>query len=150
MGDITDGAVKVSAAWTAPPVSWLVLNNCDVATDWAAAAGQIISSNTTSDDVAVGIVAEYLESMIPSNWTDKPSDADLAVWYINYFNNETLLDFNNGTNALTDFLDDMFDFPIFECGTTICSKLDWEGDPDVSGVGVSRAAPSILQPSVDY
>ncbi|KAI7775418.1 hypothetical protein LA080_006841 [Diaporthe eres] len=121
---ITVGDV-VNATWSPPPVAWLNFSNCSAATAWLAAYGQLYEDEGSLwDGVSFDIVIGYLGSMIPRNWT-RPTDANLLVWYHekNYFRDN---------NAL---LMDMINFPLSNCSAQVCPKLQWEGDPDLTGVG---------------
>lgn len=123
---ITVGDV-VNATWSPPPAAWLNFTNCSAAAAWLAAYGQLYEDEGSLwDGVSFDIVIGYLGSMIPRNWT-KPTDANLLVWYHekNYFRDN---------NAL---LMDMINFPLSKCSAQVCPKLQWEGDPDLTGVGVS-------------
>lgn len=125
---ITVGDV-VNATWSPPPAAWLNFTNCSAAAAWLAAYGQLYEDEGSLwDGVSFDIVIGYLGSMIPRNWT-KPTDANLLVWYHekNYFRDN---------NAL---LMDMINFPLSKCSAQVCPKLQWEGDPDLTGVGVSTA-----------
>lgn len=118
----------VNASWSPPPAAWLNFTNCSAAAAWLAAYGQLYEDEGSLwDGVSFDIVIGYLGSMIPRNWT-KPTDANLLVWYHekNYFRDN---------NAL---LMDMINFPLSKCSAQVCPKLQWEGDPDLTGVGVSR------------
>lgn len=127
---VTVGDV-VNATWSPPPAAWLNFTNCSAAAAWLAAYGQLYEDEGSLwDGVSFDIVIGYLGSMIPRNWT-KPTDANLLVWYHekNYFRDN---------NAL---LMDMINFPLSKCSAQVCPKLQWEGDPDLTGVGVSTIRP---------
>lgn len=131
---ITVGDV-VNATWSPPPAAWLNFTNCSAAAAWLAAYGQLYEDEGSLwDGVSFDIVIGYLGSMIPRNWT-KPTDANLLVWYHekNYFRDN---------NAL---LMDMINFPLSKCSAQVCPKLQWEGDPDLTGVGVSTASSNVAQ-----
>lgn len=135
---VTVGEV-VNATWSPPPVAWLNFTNCSAAAAWLAAYGQLYEDEGSLwDGVSFDIVIGYLGSMIPRNWT-KPTDANLLVWYHekNYFRDN---------NAL---LMDMINFPLAKCSAQVCPKLQWEGDPDLTGVGVS-AGLSNLHTKLNY
>lgn len=118
----------VSVQWTPPPAAWLVYNNCSAGAQWLAA----YSSNYKNDviswtGVSMDLVSNYLRSMIPSNWT-RPTDAELLAWY-----QQRSGGLEQGGVAYTA----MIDFVLDDCDHAICSRLEWQGDPDLAGVGVS-------------
>lgn len=72
--------------------------------------------------------------MIPQNWTDPPSQSDLVIWSVQLFDGGAA---NNTDPSYKAWHDNLIRFPLTDCGTQICNNIDWQGDPDVSGIGVS-------------
>jgi hypothetical protein len=70
--------------------------------------------------------------MVPANWTT-PSQADLAVWYIQKWNNSDLL---SDSDEYGVALRKWYVFPYGECSDMVCQELKWNGDPDVTGTGM--------------
>lgn len=134
LSHFTMSAVNVS--WVVPPLSQLNISDCAAVTAWYASfltgsepgSGWILCPYRTA--------VEFVASLVPDEW-DQPTIGDAIVWYTamyedNYLNNDT-------TEALVDF-------SVFGCGTQICSHLDWDGDSDLTGIGVScKPAPAPLR-----
>lgn len=122
------GDTVSAASWTPPPISWMVFDNCDVASAWLASySAMYVEGDISWDGVSMNLAKNYLRSMVPRNWTT-PSDADLLLWYHQRTGG---LEYGNLTyNA-------MIDFPMSNCSKEICPYLKWQGDPDLAGVGVS-------------
>ena len=121
-----------STSWEPPPLSTLNVSDCESATSWAAAYIFARTNNKTSLDVPVPLMNYYLRSMIPRN-ISQPSELELTAWSLDLFN-----DPSKGENSpeYKDWFDKAWDLPITQCDRTICTKIEWEGDPDVSGIGV--------------
>lgn len=136
------GSSNVSVSWMPPPLSVLEIDDCPSATAWVAALIRPSDKTPSILDIPTQLTTAYLRSMIPQNWTDQPSDSDLKIWSVQLFDNQSAIT----DPAYESWHQKLIDFPLNDCGTKICEKLDWQGDPDVSGIGVS--ATSINQSSL--
>ncbi len=135
-------SLNISISWTPPPLSSLMVDNCDAATEWAAALIRAGNGTWLALSIPMNITTAYLRSMIPRNWTSQPTTPDLLVWSFNLWGPES----PEGPEY-DQWLDKAASLPINHCGSQICRKLDWQGDPDVSGIGV-RATSIIVGLSV--
>lgn len=86
-------------------------------------------------DIPTQLTTDYLRLMIPQNWTE-PSTADLIIWSVKLFGVQDA----EADPDYEPWVEKMSNFPFTGCKKTICSKLDWQGDPDVSGIGVSQTS----------
>lgn len=119
--------MSVNTSWSPPPTSWMVFDDCEVASAWLAAYSALyVQGDISWDGVSINLVKNYLHSMIPSNWTT-PTDEDLLLWYHRRTGG---LDHGNVTYRA------MIEFPLSNCSEEICPYLKWQGDPDLAGVGV--------------
>ncbi len=67
----------LTASWEPPPDAWLNFTNCTAATRWYAAALATLDEDTASDDVQMGKAYDYLKSLIPSNFTTRPTYSEV-------------------------------------------------------------------------
>lgn len=125
-------SVNVSTSWTSPPLSSLNVYNCDVATPWAAAFMKLGNDTARTLDIPTKLTVAYLRSMIPQNWTSQPSDTDVIIWSFKLFGANN----SQADPEYTEWYKRVVEFPLYDC-ERICSELEWQGDPDVSGIGVS-------------
>lgn len=124
---------SVDASWEVPPQSWLNVSDCNAISPWIAhvfviASGAAASDASGHDDIPVGIVVDFLKSLVPSNWT-QPTDGDLLLWYLDFF----------------DYIDEeklqsIGMFSLQNCGPKVCPNLGFSGDADLSGIGVSSSS----------
>lgn len=121
-------AVAINVSWVAPPLSQLNITNCSAITAW-------VAPFLASPEPGVGWVlcpyltaVEFVTSLVPDDW-EQPSIGDAIVWYT---------DMHEGRYLDTKTADALVNFSIFGCGTEICSRLDWDGDSDLTGIGVGR------------
>lgn len=124
-------SVDLNASWTAPaqPLWNITTASCVQYSSFFSfiVSGDIAKVDNFYDTVPVGTARNFMRAMIPEDWTPQPEDADLFLWY------ET---FASGEDSLTnDTLYSVLD-KIYGCGSTICPYLDWNGDADLSGIGV--------------
>lgn len=118
----------VSTYWTPPPPEWLVYDNCSAAAPWLARYSSLYGNGDLSwTGVTIELAVNYLRSMIPGNWT-QPNDAELLAWY---------LERTGGLEHDGVTMNAMINFTLTECGEELCHRLQWQGDPDLAGVGVS-------------
>ena len=122
-------------SWIAPSLSELDISksNCELATTWAAAYIQALTKKKTLVDVSTVLMNDYLRSMIPPN-SSQPSDADLTLWTLRLVGKTH--EYEESPEYDQWFNSTLYK-PIMGCEGSICKKLDWQGDPDVSGIGVS-------------
>lgn len=124
--------IGINASWTAPlQTQWDITNaSCDpysqfLAYLFASDAAQVDNIWTT---VPVGVAVNFTAALVPTNWTPQPNAEDLLLWY---------LDYATGQESLTgDTLGVLINVTLEECNATICPYLGWEGDSDLSGIGV--------------
>ncbi|KAI5925469.1 hypothetical protein F4810DRAFT_52052 [Camillea tinctor] len=128
-----DDLRNISTTWLAPPFASLNIEaNCTAATDWLAARIEQIAGGDPYRDGTLYTGIAYLNSAIPATWTPKPTSADLAAWYIDVWaGSEYGVD-----EALDGARDRATQFAYFGCGGMVCGKLDWQGDDNVSGIGM--------------
>lgn len=138
------GSLNATIAWTPPPLSSLKISHCEPATDWAAEYIRALRKNKTLIDVPMPLMNNYLLSMIPQNGT-RPSESDLTLWSLDLFGKSREY---AGKPEYDRWFNSTLYEPIVRCNHTICKKLDWGGDPDVSGIGVKFIRPfqSVLCP----
>lgn len=83
--------------------------------------------------VPVGTAMDFMRTMVPDDWTPQPSEKDLYLWYDV---------FASGNDSWTnDTGNAVFSITFEECGSTICPHLNWNGDADLSGIGVRTKVP---------
>lgn len=123
---------NISTGWVAPHFAQLDFTNCTAATAWVAALYNGIHSSMLQEDIPASLTLDYLKSLVPSNWTT-PTQTDLMGWYFEVLSNDKYAS-NQEFNATTAM---MIRYPLQECTMDFCRKLDWGGDPDVYGIGVS-------------
>lgn len=119
----------VNASWEYPPPSQLNISSCDGITPWFASLLQAEVNLGNLDDIPISTSLAFLESLVPNNWT-QPTSSDLMLWYLDigsYFDNNTL------SKILV--------YPVTSCGSQVCPYLDWDGDSDLSGIGVCLLNP---------
>lgn len=132
---------NISTSWQPPPLSSLYVHDCEAGTSWLAEFMRVKTQNGTNatvnilTDIPMNLTTTYLRSMIPPNWTQPSSSADLIVWSIQLWGHapepRTNLEYEEWYNKTISF-------PVSAeaCDHAICAKLGWQGDPDVSGIGV--------------
>lgn len=76
----------------------------------------------------VNVVLDFLGSLVPNNWT-QPTQGDLLLWYLELF------EYLNADGLVT--INKITLFALSDCGSKICPNLDFSGDGDLSGIGVS-------------
>lgn len=130
-------AGSVSASWEIPPYSWLNISDCDRIAPWMADllvamsdpdVRPSISKTYMGGTIPIQIVLDFLGALVPNNWT-QPGTGDLLLWYKDFW---TVFEVDNAA-----IFDDLFSFSLFECGSKVCPNLDFSGDSDLSGIGVS-------------
>ncbi|KAK9802128.1 hypothetical protein SCARD494_00061 [Seiridium cardinale] len=120
----------VSTSWVAPGNALLNFSsaNCDEGAAWAGAAVKGLTTEDLRNSIPLGLTISYLRTLVPHDWMNA-TDTDLLAWYT-----EVLTSPGNtqGNSTLRYILS----LPLQKCGQAICSKVGWEGDPDVSGEGM--------------
>ncbi|KAK6063407.1 hypothetical protein SCUP234_13393 [Seiridium cupressi] len=120
----------VSTSWVAPGNALLNFSsaNCDEGAAWAGAAVKGLTTEDLRNSIPLGLTISYLRTLVPDDWMNA-TDTDLLAWYT-----EVLTSPGNtqGNSTLRYILS----LPLQKCGQAICSKVGWEGDPDVSGEGM--------------
>jgi hypothetical protein len=128
---------NVSTGWTFPQWNQLSFENasCKAGTTWAAAVVSLMKANGSLANVPVVATADYLKSVVPSNWTRSPTRTDLMAWYLEVVSNETSIRRLPDRNQTWLWL---IQHPLNTtyCGYDICPQLGWKGDSDVSGIGM--------------
>lgn len=121
--------------------------NCTATTDYFAdnvvlmAEGHYLSNYKPGDS---GIITNWLISTIPDDWTGLQNVSDmtgiLTVWFEGAWQNDTYLEnLTEAERAAYVVMLDTTHGTAYTCDNRkICDKLDVSGDPDVSGIGVSR------------
>ncbi|KAI0023393.1 hypothetical protein F4780DRAFT_78765 [Xylariomycetidae sp. FL0641] len=131
-------ANHVSVSWQAPELGLLKSqvngSNCTLATDWGAALVESLQRDNETDDYSLDTLIPYLQSMVPRDWENGSSYINVAAWAVNLLNAENVS--QEYASQRNDFLVACEDHALFGCGTTLCPKLGWEGDPDVFGIGI--------------
>ncbi|KAI0593351.1 hypothetical protein F4775DRAFT_597323 [Biscogniauxia sp. FL1348] len=124
---------NVSTSWLAPPFSALVVDaNCTAATDWLAARTGQLAGGDPARDGTLRTGMAFVNSTVPASWAPRPAPADLAAWYLDVW-----AGVDYGVDAeLDDVRVRAAEFAYFGCGSMVCAKLDWQGDDNVSGIGM--------------
>ncbi|KAI0159881.1 hypothetical protein GGR52DRAFT_166046 [Hypoxylon sp. FL1284] len=129
-------AMNLSASWTPPPPSILNLGNCAAITDFLADQFVIASLDEEEREVRrgdYGKITNFLTSMVPDDWSDeRPSLDQLSLWWNDVWGNTTAPD----DPEYIDIYREIYNQGIYGCNHEICDKLDIDGDPDVSGLGM--------------
>jgi hypothetical protein len=125
----------VSATWTAPAYDQLDFSAaaCPSGAMWLGRVMVAFSKLRIQEDVQIGVTAEYLKALVPANWSDPPTPGGLLLWYTDFLSDMELLRTAPEVNATVKRL---WSFPLDECPEQVCQHLDWEGDSDVSGIGM--------------
>lgn len=121
--------ITVSTLWVAPDNNALNFStsNCEEGTAWVGAAVNGLSTTDLRDDIPLGLTVSYLRTLIPNYWMTT-TDTDLLAWYA-----EILISNSAQGNTTLNYI---LELPLRNCDKAICGKLDFEGDPDVSGEGM--------------
>lgn len=119
----------VSTSWVVPDDSALNFStsNCDKGSAWVGAAVHGLATANFHNDIPLGLILSYLHTLVPTNWM-ATTDTDILAWYTEILTSNSL----QGNTTLEHILE----LPLRNCGKAICGKLDFEGDPDVSGEGM--------------
>ncbi|KAJ4393281.1 hypothetical protein N0V93_002489 [Gnomoniopsis smithogilvyi] len=125
-------SLALNASWAAPLQSqWnFTAASC---VQYSAFLSFLLSGDIEKVDnfyrtVPVGTAMDFMRTMVPDDWTPQPSDKDLFLWYDA---------FASGNASWTDATQDsVFGITFEECGSTICPYLNWNGDADLSGIGM--------------
>lgn len=123
--------------WQSPALSQLNWSDCTAITDYFAEVINILNENDSNDLLSLGNLGKlfgFLDGVVPRDWPPAPNLLFMASWFMYvwenpYFENET--EFTAAWDTLDYVLDN-------ECRMELCGKLDIQGDPDVSGPGVSQ------------
>ncbi|KAH6646065.1 hypothetical protein BKA67DRAFT_663931 [Truncatella angustata] len=120
----------VSTSWVAPGIDALNSSseNCNVGAAWIGTAIKGLTSDDLRNNVPLGLTLNYLRTLVPSNWPTT-TDTDLFAWYTEYLTSP-----DNAQGNYT--LEYILSLPLVHCHKEICTTMDWEGDPDVSGEGM--------------
>jgi hypothetical protein len=90
------------------------------------------SSPAPEPSIPYNLVLPAMRALVLSNWTDTPTDTDLMAWNVEVWTNATVMD---SEKLLA--IQRIADVPLnAECLRDLCPHLRWEGDPDVSGLGM--------------
>lgn len=141
--------VHASASGYFPPFSQLNdTPDCNATTDYFATSvllvgdGTYLKNNKLGD---IGIISNWLDSLIRSNWTGLNGVTDYdeiyMVWYYGVWQNYTYLNDTQGheRDAYISIMNNAQE-AAYNCDNkTICNKLEVRGEPDVSGIGVSSS-----------
>ncbi|KAJ4423138.1 hypothetical protein N0V82_002267 [Gnomoniopsis sp. IMI 355080] len=91
-------------------------------------SGDLEKVNNFYRTVPIGTAMDFMKTMVPDDWTPQPTEKDLFLWYDVFASgNET---WSNATE------DAVLGITFQECGSTICPYLNWNGDADLSGIGM--------------
>ena len=115
-------SLEYTDSWSVPDPSNITFNNCTAISAFYATS----LTAKTKADLNYTALFEFLDSLIPRTWTDKPSEGELLVWWEDdsYWAEESL---NTGVTTRMN-----------ECGSlSVCPFIHLEGDPDLVGIGVS-------------
>lgn len=112
---------SATAKWTPPPLDAMnFASNCSVAGKW------LVEFQT---DAGIFSTLTYLEKSMPESYRqDPPPIADMTAWFMQDLEREV-------TNESLVF--HMIYTPMLHCQEEFCQSLDWGGNPDISGIGVS-------------
>ncbi|KAI1880005.1 hypothetical protein JX265_001626 [Neoarthrinium moseri] len=134
--DLMSVNLTLATNWTAPSLSLLnfTSQDCDEATAWAGASSEaFVTDWNKMSEIPLGLSIPYLRALLPNYWAPA-TETDLTLWYMQLVHNETFRNASNGYNFAMAYL---LSYPMTDaCGSMICLKLGWEGDPDVSGEGM--------------
>lgn len=141
-GNSINMAGYVNATWEVPPPAVLNVSDCDAIAPWIAHVLNAFAERGTlfvgvSDtlgmqtDFPISVAVKFLRSLVPDNWTT-PTDGDLLLWHLDLWGSNGYFKADNYNIFLY-----IFDYVYFECGSTICPNLNFSGDSDLSGIGVS-------------
>lgn len=125
-------SLAFNASWAAPLQSeWnFTAASC---VQYSAFLSYLLSGDLEKVDnfyksVPVGAALDFMRTMVPVDWTPQPSDKDLFLWYDAFASGD-----DGWTNATQEAV---FGITFEQCGSTICPYLNWNGDADLSGIGV--------------
>lgn len=127
----------LSTGWRPPPLRSINPTDCAPLNAWIGAIAQAglqfgDSSRGPESSIPYDLVLPAMRALVPSNWTDTPTDTDLMAWNVEVWTNDTVTD---SEKLLA--IQRMADVPLnAECLPDLCPHLRWEGDPDVSGLGM--------------
>ncbi|KAK7751187.1 hypothetical protein SLS62_006871 [Diatrype stigma] len=135
-----------NSTWQSPALSQLDWSDCAAITDYWAEVINIMNENDPNDLLSLGNLGKlyaFLDGVVPPDWPSPPNLLYTASWFMYVWENP---DFENDTdyNAVYETLSNVLDN---ECRMELCEKLNIQGDPDVSGPGVSQPS-HMIQPPV--
>ncbi|KAH8880183.1 hypothetical protein GQ53DRAFT_891478 [Thozetella sp. PMI_491] len=129
----------ISTGWTPPPLSVVNISDCNATAAWLGAiaqAGLDLPHETgqpflVARMIPIDVSLDYVRSAIPNNYSPAPDDVDLFAWYTEFWINSTVSD------PESEQIEERAElFPLLNCSEKLCPALKWEGDPDVSGIGM--------------
>lgn len=131
--------------WQSPALSQLDWSNCTAITEyWAEVINLLNEPNPSDLDVYgnVGKLTGFIDSVVPEDWPSPPSVLFATSWYAYMWSNN-LWENNTEREEAWATLDSVLQN---ECRWEICANLDVQGDPDVSGPGVSQPSHTVRVP----
>lgn len=102
-------------------------------------SGDIEKVDNVYKSVPVGAALDFMKTMVPDDWTPQPSEKDLFLWYDAFVSGSEIW-----TNATEESI---FGITFGQCGSTICPYLNWNGDADLSGIGVRMSKIHYISPA---
>lgn len=121
--------------WTAPSfVDW-DLSSCTAVS--SVMSYLVLNDPPNSNEsfwtaIPMYIAIDFADSVLPDGWPEPPAGAALD-WFYNipaYYMLESEEDF-------VTILDALLNFTMESCTPELCQDLNWDGDADLSGIGVS-------------
>lgn len=142
-----NGTMQINATWTPPPYQNLNFTanpaRCEISTKYVTHLAKSISSLETWPDVPSEYALNYTWSLLPSSARQNLTHAQLIAWYLtpDYWVQPNAADMllppsKRNASAPASVGTKMLQLPLLRCGKKICENLDWQGDSDITGVGM--------------
>src|SRR5690242_20058177 len=126
----------LTTGWRPPPLRSVNPTECAPLNAWIGAIAQVglelqEPSPGLASSIPYEVVLPAMRALVPSNWTDPPTDTDLMAWNVEVWTNDTVTD-----PGKILVIQRATEVPLrADCLPDLCPLLRWEGDPDVSGLG---------------
>ncbi|KAF3761398.1 hypothetical protein M406DRAFT_333461 [Cryphonectria parasitica EP155] len=117
----------LNLSWEAPPVSLIQFTACQPVSAFVSYIYTGVASNASASPYATvptETAIEFMQAIVPDNWT-VPNEAEAMLWYMSLAEGDYDYNFTQAS-----------DFALESCNATICPYLNWDGDADLSGIGM--------------
>lgn len=115
-----------------PSQSDLVFSDCGPAAQWLAAMFQMERGHDAdAPGYPLGCAHAYLGSPLPDGYRANATTGQLVGWWVAI--SQSFAKIGERDRPYTR----VWEFPYSDCSQEVCQSMDFEGDPDVSGIGIT-------------